>query len=344
MQQQKPRIEWIDLAKGICICSVVYNHVVSGHVEMQNVFDNMFLTLRMPLYFFLSGLFFKPYAGFFNFALRKVNKLLVPFAVFHFLTAVVWMIVTDALATRLTLDRCAMHTRVFLLGFWDGPLPNGPLWFLLCLFVMNLMFYGCVSLASRFSRGTLAMLLLTFGIGLCGYGLSILDYRLPMFLDTAMTALPFFSMGYCVRKYTDMLVPNRLDRWNLAISLLCAVGCFLWAGTMVAFAINRYDVNPVRLYLGSFLGVSSVLFLAKSVRRLPLISYFGRYSIVILVSHWFLFPYVQRVVELAHWPIVPSLLVTFVVTMLCYVAVIPLFLRYLPHVTAQKDVFPVEKR
>lgn len=42
-------------------------------------------TFRMPLYYFLSGLFFKTYRGFFDFVLKKINKLLIPFAFFIYL-------------------------------------------------------------------------------------------------------------------------------------------------------------------------------------------------------------------------------------------------------------------
>lgn len=65
------RIEYIDLAKGICIMLVVLLHVfgdMSGTViKIMNLF-------RMPLYFVLSGLFFKQYEGFYSFLKKKTNK------------------------------------------------------------------------------------------------------------------------------------------------------------------------------------------------------------------------------------------------------------------------------
>ena len=79
---EKQRIEYIDLAKGICICLVVWNHNCNGFVRTPFYFTAMIF--RMPLYFFLSGLFFKTYGEFVNFCLRKTNKLFVPFLVFHF--------------------------------------------------------------------------------------------------------------------------------------------------------------------------------------------------------------------------------------------------------------------
>ena len=75
-QSIKPRIEWIDTAKGICILLVVYSHVYMGDHPAFLHFQDYF---RMPLYFLLSGLFFKTYNNFHNFFIKKTNKLLIPF-------------------------------------------------------------------------------------------------------------------------------------------------------------------------------------------------------------------------------------------------------------------------
>ena len=62
----KPRITWIDTAKGICILLVVLSHV-SQYTQIDYPLQADFLTFRMPLYFILSGLFFKPYEGMIGF-------------------------------------------------------------------------------------------------------------------------------------------------------------------------------------------------------------------------------------------------------------------------------------
>lgn len=53
----KKRIDFIDTAKGVCIILVVLGH--SG-IPIDFVGMN---SMRMPLYFILSGLFFKDYGG-----------------------------------------------------------------------------------------------------------------------------------------------------------------------------------------------------------------------------------------------------------------------------------------
>lgn len=74
MQQ---RIEFIDLAKGICIILVVLLHIVPS----ANIPELRFI--RIPLYFILSGLFFKDYGSFRNFLKKKVNNILIPFLFFY---------------------------------------------------------------------------------------------------------------------------------------------------------------------------------------------------------------------------------------------------------------------
>ncbi len=341
--EQKPRIEWIDLAKGICICSVVWHHIAAWHG--QTSFDHMLCSFRIPLYFFLSGLFFKTYGGLRELTLRKTNKLLVPFLVFHSLFAVVWMIMADIFAHRFSLTACWQHVKIFGLSIYTEWLPNLALWFLLCLFLMNVVFYGCVTMTNGFRRWrTIVLLAVTFLIGACGFVLGRMEIDVPFYLDVCMTALPFFSVGHVVRKYTDLLEANRFDRWNLLFSAVCGVLCWLLAGDNYLYCFNRFSVNIVQLYLGGFLGLFSVLFLAKTIRRLPLISYFGRYSIIILVSHFFIYPYLLRLLSGFHLPIEVVLLLTFLTTMLSYLVIIPLFRRYLPHVTAQKDLFPVKNQ
>ena len=80
---EKQRIVWIDKAKGICIILVVLHHsLIHTHADFllsnTNV-ENFLSAFRMPLYFALSGIFFKTYSSFSIFVIRKINKLIVPF-------------------------------------------------------------------------------------------------------------------------------------------------------------------------------------------------------------------------------------------------------------------------
>lgn len=55
---ENKRIDWIDLAKGLCICLVVLHHL-----SWDLAGSTLMIQIRMPLYFILSGIFFKDYGG-----------------------------------------------------------------------------------------------------------------------------------------------------------------------------------------------------------------------------------------------------------------------------------------
>lgn len=67
---ESKRIEYIDLMKGICIVLIIFIHC--GVTSPSERMNEMLADFRVPLYFFLSGLFFKEYGGFIDFCIRKI--------------------------------------------------------------------------------------------------------------------------------------------------------------------------------------------------------------------------------------------------------------------------------
>ena len=76
------RIEWIDVAKGICIVLMVV-----GHTRLPSIISNWIWSFHMPFFFFISGMTFKVgnYKSLNFFLYRKLRTLLVPFFVFSIL-------------------------------------------------------------------------------------------------------------------------------------------------------------------------------------------------------------------------------------------------------------------
>lgn len=84
---EKKRIEYIDLMKGICITMVVLLHCHYFEGE-KAIIDTYLRPLRMPLYFFLAGLFFKTYSSFKCLLIKKINNLVIPYLFFSILAFV----------------------------------------------------------------------------------------------------------------------------------------------------------------------------------------------------------------------------------------------------------------
>lgn len=321
------RIEFIDLAKGICILLVVV-----GHVGVNIAIPGL-ESVRMPLYFILSGLFFKSYGGVKNFFIKKINKILIPFLFFYLLGYSVFYVVNWIEPGLIVSD-----AKSILDVFTQRQYFNGPIWFLLALFWTNIMF--CVIheyLSKEWLRAIVVLL-----IGAVGMYLGRNDIYLPCVVDSAMTALPFFYFGYWL-KQSDLLSANRYDRYNwLWVLLLYGVSVILswrFGGAHVGFHYNNIWGNIGVICLLSVCSVMTVLLFCKIVKYVPFVSYCGRYSIILLCTHHLFYRPIKLVLmKLEFVPMEYVVWITAILTLLCCYVSIPLCIKYIPYFTAQKDL------
>ena len=331
---EKPRIEYIDLAKGFCIILVVWHHANAAMDDIDYALRDAMCVFRMPLYFFLSGLFFKPYEGYIGFLKRKVNKLLVPFLFFHVLSCFVIPLLRH--------ESFEWHT-LWDFVFMQAGCVNVPLWFLICLFWLNQIFYVIYKAAFCTKRPLAVLCVVSLALGAIGYYSG--DTFAAMNIGSALTAMPFFAAGHVFHRHTDILQPARWDRYLIPLAVATAAYTVLLVDGSSNYFINQYECNIFVTYTAGMAGVLCILFVAKRLTRLPLVSYFGRYSIIILVTH---LPIIQRVMpfvfrlHLPYWWM-ESLLGTAIVLAVSLI-IIPLCRRFLPYVTAQKDMIPIRKK
>lgn len=324
-QNDKNRIDYIDLAKGLCILLVVFHHVALIDHDLDYPLKNTLKMFRMPLYFLLSGLFFKQYEGFFGFLKRKINKLLIPYIAFFIIT-------------------------------WISPFTNSAIWFLLCLFIVNIFFYLTFEVASVVENRingkageTIKVAIITFiciVLGCVGFYLCRHNIIIKPFVTTAFVALPFFGIGFIMRKYTDILNNSKFDKFVFLAAIPLFVIAWLCSG-YVNYRLGVFNVNIISLYIGGFAGIMAILFVAKTLRRLPILSYCGRYSIIILVTHIFLLKVCEKkAINLmmgCGLSEIFAVIVLSLIVMLAYTFIIPVIKTYMPHITAQKDIIPINK-
>lgn len=321
METRHKRIEFIDLAKGVCIIMVVMGHC-GCPLEIPG-----WTIVRMPLYFILSGLFFKDYGGWTNFLIKKVNKILIPFLFFYLLGYVAFYgikwLAPQYLITTAT-------------GIWDiftnRQFFNGPIWFLICLFWCNIIFCA-ISLYIRKDAFRIILVLL---LGTLGWYLgNVVHVFVPLFLDVALTALPFFAFGYYLKR-TPILYRNKYDKYNILFAVaLWGVSFLLETTTHYRLSLHYNGLEGWSTYIISIASVMSILFFCKIIKRLPFVSYFGRYSIIPLCVHHLIYRPVD--VALSYFNISGGVFVATITVLLCWGG-IPLCIRYIPWYTAQKDL------
>ena len=300
----------------------------------------------MPLYFFLSGLFFKEYEGFIGFFLRKVNKLFIPFAFFYLFTSF-------ALSNILHVFfgyTVRFEESLGISGLWafitQERFANDPIWFIWVLFLVNIYFYACFIQTKKITKNQkylpIVLSVLCFTIGIIGSAVLSRRINLLAFLDSAMSALPFYAIGYLFNKYTSILVPNKWDKY-LPVFVIVLFAIVYFFGGHCSYRVNRFTINPFWQYVCGVSGTLGIIFLAKIIRHIPFVTYWGRYSIMILVTHGMVLKVIAPLVLKAHLPMTVTIIVSFVILMFSYQLLIPLMKKYLPYVTAQKDVINVSK-
>lgn len=331
------RVEFIDLAKGICISLVVLLHVygdLSGTaIQIMNLF-------RMPLYFVLSGLFFKPYDGLLSFLKKKTNKLLVPFFFTFF-----FIIVPSTLLLNIKNGIEPTFENLFWGGEGKCSLGiDGAAWFLICLYAINFCFYLIYIVTKTNLTGIIMLSLLC---GAAGYTLNYYDIYLPLWFDSALTAVPFFLMGYALRSKSDFLYRqiSTADWFICVFAFMTLLGIHQfneWQHTgTISYGSNTYDIGMCSLYIGGAAGTCLILIVSKYIKRLPLISYIGRYSIVVLLTHLLYLFIIRNILYQMEIPQenIPLNIIVFIFLILIEVPTIKFCIKYLPYFFAQKDLW-----
>lgn len=269
IQPAKKRFEYVDLMKGICIILVVIQHLVG------QCFINppWMTTFRMPLYFMLSGLFFSTYGSFRVFLVKKFNSLLIPFLV-TWLISVTYIYIHYSNPAKI-----------------DPMKFNVAIWFLIALFEVGVLYYFISQISKEWIKIGVVLILSS-----AGYLLNEFKIHLPYYMDGALTATVFYYLGHSVRKFG--LLEERSRKIDLCcgiVSLVCFLGlAYLYPDKLLDLRLNRiFTPYPVFL-LSAISGTAAVFFFCKVIQYIPLVSYWGRYSIITLCTHIFIYRLLQN--------------------------------------------------
>ncbi len=283
------RVAYIDIAKGIGILLVVLAH---NDLQAFAPFLHQFIyAFHMPLFFFLSGLFFKPEIGFLELLKKRFDSLLKPYF-FSIFLIYFFALFFDKIGLAVILLRLAKA--VYANGFF---LDWVAMWFLPALFTMNLVAFGFYWLFGRFSSpwprwvGLAAML----GVGILTldtfvpFNLFFLGEvkGLPFSLDLALVGGFFFILGREVYRQ----VPEGWfgSLWMLIGSAVGLFGLMLVSPATIDLNIRRWD-DPLINMIEALAGIVFILAVSWRLARGPgwlvsFFSYMGRISIVILIFH-----------------------------------------------------------
>lgn len=273
---EKARIDWIDMAKGLGMICVIYSHMCTGHTIYKWMYS-----FHLPLFFFLSGFVFSTKASFGVFVKRKIKTILLPYFALAIPMILMEGILTRAPGQNLLIRFAQLGAAVLLQKrLWT-------LWYLACLFLLNLLFYP---LAKYIKRGwSLAAISLALG----AFGILYAKTDGPALLwnlDVCFPALPFFAAGYLAKQHYEKLEP--LMRGKAALPIFCALGIVNLAAAypgifgssgFLDMNSSQYGIPPLT-YIAAFAGLACVILAAYRFPWKPII-YIGRNSLLYFAWH-----------------------------------------------------------
>ena len=288
----------------------------------------------MPLYYLLSGLFFKTYEGFIGFTIRKINKILIPFLFFYTLSFLVYKLI-NVCAPGIKINS-AVEQFYYLDPLYSRLCFNNPLWFLISLFIVNIIFYILqISKWRNWIVGAFAILCV-----LTSPFLKPFEKLLPLYLYKTIHFFPFFYLGYLLKRSNLLLDSNSSSiKKEIVLTILLIVLFFVLASIDISSTLGF----NIKFYIVAAIGVLALLLILKRIKYLPVVSYFGRYSIIILCTSYLVYSPLQvilhKVINISetsgNW-------VVFFISLAIETIVIWGCLKWFPYVTAQKDVIPIK--
>ena len=191
---KKPRIEYIDLFRAFGIILMIM-----GHIGFGGYFDKWIHAFHMPLFFFVSGWFYKSKKDLKSQIIKKVRSLLVPYVCFEIIQWAVLMVFVPEYRPLQTLFYIFFENTYKIPiengTFGISPIP-GAMWFLTAIFFCEVIYmlldkiFACnyklhISIAILVCAGMLAP--------------KFLPFRLPWALDASLVGMGFFHIARSVK-------------------------------------------------------------------------------------------------------------------------------------------------
>lgn len=270
------RLPYIDYAKAIGIILVVYGHVARGleksglavNSEWLKIIDSGIYVFHMPLFFFLSGVFFKEGLlrhGEKYLLLSKVDSILYPF--------VIWSILQGAVEVFLSAYTNGNISWAEVFSFaWA---PRAQFWFLHTLFLIFCMF---TALSALFKKISAVWLLAIF--------IAVYFFRSYFSGGASLQQVSAFAVFFAAGILFSEFKSN-LDKQYKKIVVIS--GIFFVFGQYGFHQIQglRGTVYAAAALFLAFISIAFVMSLARVLANIDIrwLRYLGEFSMVIYLLH-----------------------------------------------------------
>lgn len=249
--EKSKRIEWIDTLRFIGMFSIYLSHLY----EQAGYFYPFGYRFQTPLFFFIAGAadnLARVDSTFLQHLKKKFTGIMLPYFFFGLVSILIICITGTANAGEIL-----KTVLQYLLGI-RNQLFAPMLWFLPCIFVMSLLFYGLKKLVRN------SWLLLVVAMGLLVISETLLPHRPienPSWfwnVDSVLYYFFYFVLGYVVFPYVRQLVDSR--------SVWAYIGKIVSAAIVTAYAFFLLvGKDPIAILLGRIPNSDSIIVVSSAV-------------------------------------------------------------------------------
>ena len=281
---RQSRVEYFDIAKGIAILCVILAHFPVP--EIPDLLSRICFSFHMPLFFLVSGYFFRDKA-FPEFLFGKAKQLLIPYLI------CLIGVIGSSVFWNIFLQREVSIEQSILKWIWAGLYGSGnaytepfwiesigAIWFLLALFWALFLLYFCLKRKNPLIWIVIAVLI----------GFYTKEYFwLPFSIQSSLICVIYLYIGYQL-KQKDVL--NRIfvrPYWVAAVFLLWAVYLAVGGGNLYLVG-GYFGLGFLYDLFFSVIASAAVFYLCWRISRLRLkikngLLFWGRNSLKVLCVH-----------------------------------------------------------
>jgi fucose 4-O-acetylase-like acetyltransferase len=289
------RVVHVDIAKGISIILVAL-----FHSDLSNFAPDTVVAMglfRMPLFFFLSGLFFSPSLGTKDFLWKKSDELLKPYFV-TFAALLVFLFLAGRAGDVMHRLKGILYGNGGTIA-WGASTQWAPMWFLTHLFAIYcfaFLIFRFTDIQKRNLTAKIVFIVAMLAIGshwinaFWNVKITLFDNNivlpgLPFSCDLLFISAAFFISGTFLKERIINFVPNS---YAFFISILVFIAVVVMTSAKVDLS-RRVYINPLFATIGAICGIYFVLCFSVYSSKLILLQNallkLGQASLFILIFH-----------------------------------------------------------
>lgn len=283
---ERQRILWLDALKGIGILAIMRIHMLAPIESVESVI----YVGAVAMFFIIAGFNLRVGTGDGRSISKKAKRLLIPYFFYSFMLLVAETL-SNGFEWRYLLGIFYARMQLFAASYMGGQnvtflvIGNGPMWFLVCMFVAFLWIYTIYA-RCKCVRSKLL-------VGICFLALSVLlgysPMMLPWSIDTSFVCALLMVFGYEFKHY---FLNFKVQRGLLALCIWLLLYCF-FAGSNLSIGVYgtcSWSIIPfILIAISETYALSYMLKIVEYTYLSKVLAYLGRHSLRLMCIHLFVY-------------------------------------------------------